>query len=42
MIGRLPGGPRYESVERGVGDGYDNLILLCANDYTEVDARAAR
>lgn len=42
MIARSPGGPRYEPMEPEARDGYDNLILLCANDHTEVDAQPSR
>lgn len=39
IIAKSPGGARYTSLEPKVRDGYDNLILLCANDHTEVDAQ---
>lgn len=42
IIARAPGGPRYEPLEPQVRDGYENLILLCANDHTEVDAQPGR
>ena len=42
IIGRSPGGPRYEPLAPAARDGYDNLILLCANDHTEIDAQPSR
>jgi hypothetical protein len=42
IIARSPGGPRYERLEPAVRDGYDNLILLCANDHTQIDAQPSR
>ncbi|RBY94515.1 hypothetical protein DQ244_04200 [Blastococcus sp. TBT05-19] len=42
IIARSPGGPRYEPLAPKVRDGYANLILLCANDHTEVDAQPTR
>lgn len=42
ITARSPGGPRYESVPVNVRDGYANLILLCANDHTEVDSQPER
>lgn len=42
IAARSPGGPRYEPLEPSVRDSYDNLILLCANDHTEVDAQPVR
>lgn len=42
IIARSPGGPRYVPLHAEVRDGYGNLILLCANDHTEVDAQPTR
>lgn len=42
IIARSPGGARYEPLDPDVRDGYDNLILLCANDHSEVDTQATR
>lgn len=42
IIARSPGGPRYEPLPVKVRDGYNNLILLCANDHTEIDAQPSR
>lgn len=42
IVARSPGGARYEPLTPKARDGYDNLILLCANDHTEVDAQPAR
>jgi len=42
IVARSPGGPRYELIEPEARDGYDNLILLCANDHTEIDAQPSR
>lgn len=42
IIGQSPGGARFEPLDPKVRDGYDNLILLCANDHTEVDALPSR
>ncbi|VXC13116.1 HNH endonuclease signature motif containing protein [Aeromicrobium sp. 9AM] len=42
IIARSPGGPRYEPLDEATRDGYANLILLCANDHTEVDAQPTR
>jgi hypothetical protein len=42
IVARSPGGPRYEAVPPDVCDGYENLILLCANDHTEVDSQPVR
>jgi hypothetical protein len=42
IIARSPGGPRYETLAPEVRDGYDNLILLCANDHLEVDTQLTR
>lgn len=39
IIAKSPGGARYAPLEPKVRDGYDNLILLCANDHAEVDAQ---
>jgi hypothetical protein len=42
IIARSPGGARYEPLDPKARDGYDNLILLCANDHSEVDAQPSR
>lgn len=42
IIARSTGGPRYEQLAPAVRDGYDNLILLCANDHTQIDAQPSR
>lgn len=42
IVARSPGGPRYAPLDPTARDGYDNLILLCANDHTEVDAQPGR
>lgn len=42
IIARSPGGPRYDQLDPAIGDGYGNLVLLCANDHTEVDAQPSR
>lgn len=42
IVARSPGGARYEPLAPSARDGYDNLILLCANDHTEVDAQPSR
>lgn len=39
IIAKSPGGARYAPLDPKVRDGYDNLILLCANDHTKVDAQ---
>lgn len=42
IIARSPGGARYAPLAPKVRDGYENLILLCASDHTEVDAQPSR
>jgi hypothetical protein len=42
IIAKSPGGARYEPLDPEVRDAYDNLILLCANDHSEVDAQPKR
>ena len=42
IIARSPGGPRFEPLEVSVRDGYDNLVLLCANDHIEVDRQSVQ
>lgn len=42
IVAKAPGGPRYGPLDRDVRDGYDNLILLCASDHTEVDRHPLR
>ncbi len=42
IVARSPDGPRFEPLDPEVRDGYGNLILLCANDHTEVDAQPTR
>lgn len=42
IVARSPGGPRYVQLQPEVRDGYDNLILLCSNDHTEIDAQPTR
>lgn len=42
IVARSPGGARYDPLDPKVRDGYDNLILLCANDHSEVDAQPSR
>lgn len=42
IIAKSPGGARYAPLDPKVRDGYDNLILLCANDHTEADRQPSR
>ena len=42
IVASSPGGPRYERLDPRVRDGHANVILLCANDHTEVDAQPTR
>lgn len=42
VIAKSPGGARYAPLDPKVRDGYENLILLCANDHTEVDVQPSR
>lgn len=42
IVAQSPGGARYAHLDPVVRDGYENLILLCANDHTEVDAQPSR
>jgi hypothetical protein len=42
IVARSPGGARYASLPVKDRDGYDNLILLCANDHREVDTQPGR
>jgi hypothetical protein len=39
IIARSEDGPRGRDGDRSDVDGYDNLILLCADDHTRVDAQ---
>ncbi len=39
IIAKSSGGARYAPLASKVRDGYDNLILLCANDHIEVDTQ---
>lgn len=41
IIARSPSGSRYESGHPEDRDGYDNPILLCANDHLEVVTQSA-
>lgn len=42
IVARSSGGPRYAPLNVAVRDGYDNLILLCANDHAVVDQQPER
>ncbi|MFI9487366.1 hypothetical protein ACIG47_13330 [Promicromonospora sp. NPDC052451] len=42
IVARSPGGPRYAPLDPEARDGYSNLLLLCANDHTQVDAQPTR
>lgn len=42
IIAKSPSGARYARLDPKVRDGYDNLILLCANDHAEVDAQPGK
>lgn len=42
IVAKSRGGVRYAPLDPKACDGYDNLMLLRANDHTEVDAQPSR